>query len=73
MQRYSTCCVILSKNNVFSLRRLGTLACADFGVLVDPFGKVWASKLGSSWGKLGFNWASNCDLGCLLGDLGALH
>ena len=73
MQRYSTCGIIFSKNNVFSRRRLGKLASADFAVLLAPFGKVWASKLGPCWNKLGLNWASNCDLGCLLGDLGALH
>ena len=72
-QRYSTCCIILWKKHVLSWRRLRTLACIDFGVLLAPFGKLWVSKLGPCWGKLGLNWASNCDLGCLLGDLGALH
>jgi len=53
VQRYSTCCIILWKNNVFSRRRLGTLAYIDLGVFWAPFWKVWASKLGPSWSKLG--------------------
>ena len=73
VQRYSTCCIILCKNTVFSRRRLRTLACIDFGVPLAPFGRVWASKLGPCWGRLGLHWASNCDLGCLLGALGALN
>ena len=55
MQRYSTCCIILWKNNVFPRRRLRTLACIDFGMLLAPFGRVWASKLKPCW-----------DLPCLL-------
>ena len=44
VQRYSTCCIILWKNHVFSRRRLGTLAYIDLGVFGAPFWKVWASK-----------------------------
>ena len=73
MQRYSTCCIILWKNTVFSWRRLRTLACIDFGVLLAPFGRVWVSKLGPCWDRLGLHWTSSCDFWCLLGDLGALH
>ena len=73
VQRYFTCCIILWKNNVFSRRRVRMLACIDFGVLWAPFGRLWDSKLGPCWGKLGFNWVSNCDFWRLLGDLGALN
>ena len=73
VQGYFTFCIILWKNNVFSRRRLGTLACGDFGALLAPFGRVLASKLAPCWGSLGLNWASNCDLKCLLGHLGALN
>ena len=41
VQRYSTRCIILWKNNVFLRRRLRTLACVDFGVYLAPFGRVW--------------------------------
>ena len=51
----------------------GTLACVNFGRLVAPFWEVWASKLGPCWLKLGFICGSNCDFGCLLGDLGRLE
>ena len=73
VQRYSTRCIILWKNNVFLRRRLRTLACVDFGVYLAPFGRVWASKLGPCWDRLGLHWTSSCDFWCLLGDLGALH
>ena len=72
VQRYSTCCQICCKNYVFSRRSLRTLACADFGVLLAQFGRVWASKLGPCWGKLGLIWVSNCDFWYLLGDVGRL-
>ena len=73
VQRYSTRCIILWKNNVFPRRRLRTLACIEFGVYLAPFGRVWASKLGPCWDRLGLHWTSSCDFWCLLGDLGALH
>ena len=53
VQRYSTCCILLRKNNVFSRRRLRTLACIDFGAFLALFGKVWASKLGTGWASTG--------------------
>ena len=73
VQRYYTCSTILWKNNVFSRRRLRTPAWIDFGGLLARFARVWASKLEPCWLNLGLNWASNCDFGRLLGDLGALN